>query len=91
MYRSSLDTRNTLLWQPTEKSLQNVELDEAGKLAAFRAKFGRAFDLVTGEDGAEGEAAEEDEDGFADLLSNYSPETAQALRDSGPKKTKKKR
>ena len=36
LYRSSKDTRNHVLWQPSEKSLQNVEVDEAGKLAAFR-------------------------------------------------------
>jgi hypothetical protein len=34
-----------VLWQPTEKSLRNVELDEAGKLAAFRERYGRGFDL----------------------------------------------
>ncbi|KAG6089613.1 hypothetical protein E4U31_000987 [Claviceps sp. LM219 group G6] len=44
VYRSTKDSRNTLLWQPTDRSLRNVELDEAGKLAAFRERFGRAFD-----------------------------------------------
>ncbi|KAL7806640.1 hypothetical protein V8C26DRAFT_424175 [Trichoderma gracile] len=44
LYRAAKDTRNTLLWQPSEKSLRNVELDEAGKLAAFRERFGRVFD-----------------------------------------------
>ncbi|KAM0259718.1 hypothetical protein ACHAQJ_003152 [Trichoderma viride] len=44
LYRAAKDTRNTLLWQPSEKSLRNVELDEAGKLAAFRERFGRVYD-----------------------------------------------
>ena len=45
VYRSVRDTRNHILWQPSEKALQNVEHDEAGKLAAFRERFGRGFDL----------------------------------------------
>ncbi|GKT94992.1 50S ribosomal protein [Colletotrichum tofieldiae] len=40
------DSRNHALWQPTDKSLKNVEVDEAGKLAAFRERFGRGFDLA---------------------------------------------
>lgn len=47
MYKSAKDSRNHLLWQPSNKSLHNVELDEAGKLAAFRGRYGRAFDLKT--------------------------------------------
>ncbi|KAI0871017.1 hypothetical protein GGS24DRAFT_504206 [Hypoxylon argillaceum] len=46
MYRSTKDTRNHALWNPNEKSLQNVEVDEAGKLAAFRERFGRGWDTV---------------------------------------------
>ena len=45
MVKSAKDTRNHLLWQPSEKSLRNIESDEAGKLAAFRERFGRGFDL----------------------------------------------
>ncbi|KAF3393053.1 hypothetical protein EIK77_002120 [Talaromyces pinophilus] len=52
VYRSTRDTRNSLLWNPTSKKLLTVEDDEAGRLAAFRAKFGRSFD-------AAGTAAEE--------------------------------
>ncbi|KAL6900361.1 hypothetical protein GGI43DRAFT_46542 [Trichoderma evansii] len=54
LYRAAKDTRNTLLWQPSEKSLRNVELDEAGKLAAFRERFGRAYDAAA--QAVEGEA-----------------------------------
>jgi hypothetical protein len=45
LHRSTKDTRNHALWQPSEKALKNVELDEAGKLAAFRERFGRGFDM----------------------------------------------
>jgi hypothetical protein len=70
LYRSSKDTRNTLLWQPSEKSLRNVELDEAGRLAAFRSRFGRGFDAATSqsstsEGGAAGGAAAAAEGGAA--------------------------
>lgn len=44
LYKSGKDSRNHLLWQPTEKSLRNVEVDEAGKLAAFRERFGSSWD-----------------------------------------------
>ncbi|KAI0544014.1 hypothetical protein F4679DRAFT_62767 [Xylaria curta] len=46
MYKSTKDTRNHALWNPNEKSLQNVEVDEAGKLAAFRERFGRGWDAA---------------------------------------------
>jgi hypothetical protein len=45
VYRSSKDTRNHFLWQPSLESLRNIEQDEAGRLRAFRNRFGRAFDL----------------------------------------------
>lgn len=45
LYRSTKDKMNNVLWQPTNQSLANVEVDEAGKLAAFRGRFGRGFDL----------------------------------------------
>lgn len=57
VYRSTKDTRNHLTWQPTESSLQNVEVDEAGKLASFRSRFGAAYDLA-GPTAAEKQAAE---------------------------------
>ncbi|KAJ0158340.1 hypothetical protein CTA2_11818 [Colletotrichum tanaceti] len=46
LVRSVKDSRNHALWQPSDKSLKNVEVDEAGKLAAFRERFGRGFDLA---------------------------------------------
>lgn len=47
VYRSTRDTRNSLLWNPSSSKLMNVEEDEAGRLAAFRARFGRRFDANT--------------------------------------------
>ncbi|KAK3988339.1 hypothetical protein QBC44DRAFT_329613 [Cladorrhinum sp. PSN332] len=53
LYKSAKDSRNHVLWQPSDKSLRNLEVDEAGKLAAFRERFGRGWDM------ADGAAAEE--------------------------------
>ncbi|KAG5951806.1 hypothetical protein E4U53_002245 [Claviceps sorghi] len=93
LYRASKDTRNTLLWQPSEKSLRNVELDEAGKLAAFRERFGRAFDAtaLSEDEGDAPVAADAGVDDFADLIAGYAPQDANALRDSGPKKSPTRR
>lgn len=44
VYRSTRDTRNAPLWNPSTRELLNVEADEAGRLAAFRSKFGRGWD-----------------------------------------------
>ena len=44
VYKSTKDIRNTPLWNPSSQKLLNVEEDEAGKLRAFRAKFGRGWD-----------------------------------------------
>ena len=32
------------MWNPSSAKLMNVEADEAGRLAAFRTRFGRGFD-----------------------------------------------
>ncbi|KEF63736.1 uncharacterized protein A1O9_01714 [Exophiala aquamarina CBS 119918] len=47
VYRSTRDTRNAPLWNPTSKDLLSVEDDEAGRLAGFRARFGRSFDAAS--------------------------------------------
>ena len=47
VYRSTRDTRNSLMWNPSSSKLMNVEEDEAGRLAAFRARFGRSWDANT--------------------------------------------
>ncbi len=46
MYKSARDSRNTVMWQPSNKTLRNVEVDEAGKLAAFRERYGTGWDLA---------------------------------------------
>lgn len=46
VYRSTRDTRNSLLWNPSSVKLMTVEEDEAGRLAAFRARFGRSWDAA---------------------------------------------
>ncbi|KAG5925425.1 hypothetical protein E4U42_004302 [Claviceps africana] len=96
LYRASKDTRNTLLWQPSERALRNVELDEAGKLAAFRERFGRSFDAnALSDDADEGDAAaaaaNDGVDDFADLITGYTPQDANTLRGSGPKKSPTRR
>lgn len=87
VYRSTKDTRNHMMWNPSERSLKNVEVDEAGKLAAFRSRFGRGWDAPAPVDpdaatDAKGDkqAAKPEEtvqaqddsfDPLADLLSQY--------------------
>ncbi|PWY95141.1 hypothetical protein BO94DRAFT_531046 [Aspergillus sclerotioniger CBS 115572] len=93
VYRSTRDTRNTLLWNPTSSKLKSVEDDEAGRLAAFRAKFGRSWDVNTPVEGAESKtdqpekskeaaaaeaaAAEEEDDNLLDLISSFGQEEQQ--------------
>jgi hypothetical protein len=50
-------------------SLRDVEEDEAGRLRAFRARFGRGWDVDGAEESAEGE--EEQEDTMMDLISGF--------------------
>jgi hypothetical protein len=44
VYRATKDIKNSLLWNPNNDKLRNVEEDEAGRLAAFRLKFGESYD-----------------------------------------------
>lgn len=45
--------RNHPLWQPSLNSLRNLEDDEAGRLKAFRARFGRGWDLEIADEEAQ--------------------------------------
>ncbi|KAE8368192.1 hypothetical protein BDV27DRAFT_154204 [Aspergillus caelatus] len=99
VYRSTRDTRNSLLWNPSSSKLMNVEEDEAGRLAAFRAKFGRSWDANTpteaetnktaeqtdkeAEAAARAAAEEEEDDNLLDLISSFGQEEEQP---SGKKK-----
>ncbi|KAL1958205.1 hypothetical protein VTO42DRAFT_5061 [Malbranchea cinnamomea] len=47
VYRSTRDTRNAPMWNPSSHRLRNAEEDEAGRLAAFRNRFGRHWDAPT--------------------------------------------
>jgi predicted secreted protein len=47
VYRSNRDTRNSPLWNPSSHKLLAAEDDEAGRLAAFRARFGRGWDATS--------------------------------------------
>ncbi|KIH87015.1 50S ribosomal protein L36 [Sporothrix brasiliensis 5110] len=49
LHRCNKDSRNHIVWQPSEKSLRNVEVDEAGRLAAFRNRYGRSWDSLADE------------------------------------------
>lgn len=82
LYRTTHDTRNTLFWQPRDKSLRNVELDEAGKLSSFRQRFGRGFDAFGeggDQDGADGKAAPDVD--FSSMISGYATKDTSAMRD----------
>lgn len=79
LHRSTKDSRNNILWQPSMASLQNVEEDEAGRLKAFREKFGRGWDaeevegdaVTEGKEGATLAGGEEAEDSLMDLISGF--------------------
>lgn len=97
VYRTAKDSRNSVTWQPNERSLRGVELDEAGRLAAFRQRFGRGFDASqASEEGGEAQQQQKQQesapaDDYADLLSAYAPQDTGAMKESGPKKNAVKR
>jgi hypothetical protein len=73
------------LWNPSSSKLLNLEDDEAGRLAAFRAKYGRSWDANTPAEGVEGAAGDKDaealareiqeeEDNLLDLITGYAQE-----------------
>ncbi|KAI9786260.1 MAG: hypothetical protein M1835_003120 [Candelina submexicana] len=77
VYRCTKDTRNQPLWNPSSQKLLNVEEDEAGKLRAFRQKFGRGWD-AQGVDEGKGEGAREgeekvesEEESLLDLITGF--------------------
>lgn len=104
LYRATRDTRNVPLWNPSSPKLVNFELDEAGRLASFRARFGRAWDAnVAEEEGSEKKDAAagdqqqqkqqqqedaEEEDNLLDLISSFGQESPEQL---GPDRTIRKK
>jgi hypothetical protein len=76
---------NTALWNPSSQKLMNAEEDEAGKLAAFRAKFGRGWDVENASESAENAKSEEKPaDNLMDLISGFGQEAGA----KAPKKPK---
>ena len=72
IFRATKDTRNHALWNPSLSSLRNQEQDEAGRLRAFREKFGRGWDIDAEDVEGGVEALEEGgvrEDSLMDLIS----------------------
>ncbi|KAH0562152.1 hypothetical protein GP486_003155 [Trichoglossum hirsutum] len=75
--RSTKDIRNHPLWNPSSQKLLNVEEDEAGRLRAFRGRFGRAWDAESAAtadaDGAEGDENAEDmqQESLLDLIAGF--------------------
>jgi hypothetical protein len=53
VYKVTKDVRNSPLWNPSSSKLSNIEEDDAGKLRAFRSKFGRGWDGETEPDALE--------------------------------------
>ena len=64
IYRSTKDTKNSPLWNPSSQKLLNIEEDEAGRLRRFRKRFGRGFDV---------EAAASEESGEVSIAQASSP------------------
>ncbi|PQE32668.1 hypothetical protein CJF32_00008243 [Rutstroemia sp. NJR-2017a WRK4] len=76
VFRSAKDTANHPLWQPSLESLKNIESDEAGRLRAFRERFGRGWEAEAPvgekkkEDAGENKGQqEEQEESLMDLIS----------------------
>jgi hypothetical protein len=96
LYKPSKDTRNTPLWNPSSQKLMNVEADDAGRLRAFRARFGRGWDAQTiptgdGEELEAGQGLEHEgngEDSLMDLISGYGMEKEDSAKESKAGKEK---
>ncbi|RDW71183.1 hypothetical protein BP6252_07746 [Coleophoma cylindrospora] len=84
VFRSTKDTRNHPTWQPSLDSLRNVEQDEAGRLRAFRERFGRGWDA---EEVVEEGAEASEEESLMDLISggNWDAGAAAAKEGKGKK------
>ena len=91
VHLSTKDARNTPLWNPSSMRLRSVEADAAGKLRAFRERFGRGWDARSGSEQAvtEESVMEEREldDNLMDLISEYGREAAS---ETGSAEAKKK-
>lgn len=59
VYKSIKDTRNHPMWNPSSQKLANLEEDEAGRLRAFRRRFGRGWDAEAAEKERDQDEADE--------------------------------
>ncbi|KAF2001060.1 hypothetical protein P154DRAFT_522052 [Amniculicola lignicola CBS 123094] len=89
VYKSTKDRVNTPLWNPSSQKLLNVESDEAGRLRAFREKFGRGWDIDAEKKAGDEEATKTEQkttaeptDHLLDLISGYNKPKA-ATKKSG--------
>ena len=101
IYKSTKDTRNTPLWNPSSQKLLNMESDDSGKLRAFREKFGRGWDASRMQERDEDVDAEEregeveergqmGEDNLMDLISGYGQEAEEKGEAAGSRKEKER-
>ncbi|KAI9736958.1 MAG: hypothetical protein M1834_000547 [Cirrosporium novae-zelandiae] len=93
VYKSTRDTYNAPLWNPSSQKLMNIEEDEAGKLAAFRNKFGRGWDAGIALDGDKLEheeqlAADAQDESLLDLISGFGQDEHAVKSASGGKLAK---
>lgn len=89
--RTSKDARNHPLWNASDALLAGVEEDEAGKLKAFRTRYGRGFDIELDE-----ESVQAEDDNLMDLYSSWTEApkvevlaAAETPKAAGKKKGKK--
>ena len=99
VFRSTKDTRNTPLWNPSSQKLMNVEADDAGRLRAFRQRFGRGWDALTNVEEEELEEGDEgrkeggkggQEDSLMDLISGFAQEAEKEGKPAGVRENKEK-
>ena len=86
LQKSTKDTRNSPLWNPSSQKVLGLEADEAGRLRAFRERFGRGWDAERMKDEDEDTSADQDVDNLMDLIGNYGREaeaegTAKGVRE----------
>ncbi|KAI7208317.1 hypothetical protein KC333_g9184 [Hortaea werneckii] len=95
IYRSTKDTKNNAMWNPSSQKLLNIEEDEAGRLKRFRRRFGRGFDaeaMEAGEEARDGEESlpkEQQEESLLDLIAGYGQQSEKSGSAAGKKEEKK--
>ncbi|KAL8823942.1 MAG: hypothetical protein Q9191_005426, partial [Dirinaria sp. TL-2023a] len=74
LQKSTKDTRNAPLWNPSSQKVLGLEADEAGRLRAFREKFGRGWDAERMQDEDKDAAEGQEVDNLMDLIGSYAQE-----------------